>query len=86
MKEAEIQKLQANLTVSKVVQHLSDDQEKENGRLHGLETEPVKLTGNRSGEQAETVYFKSIKFLLTYAHLSVSTESAIIFLWALTSC
>ncbi|XP_019386640.1 PREDICTED: coiled-coil domain-containing protein 18 isoform X1 [Crocodylus porosus] len=48
MKEAEIQKLQANLTVSKVVQHLSDDQEKENGRLYGLETEPVKLTGNRS--------------------------------------
>ncbi|XP_006265617.4 coiled-coil domain-containing protein 18 isoform X2 [Alligator mississippiensis] len=51
MKEAEIQKLQANLTVSKVVQHLSDDQEKENGRLHGLETEPVKLTGNRSEVQ-----------------------------------
>uniref|UniRef100_A0A7M4FG21 Coiled-coil domain containing 18 n=1 Tax=Crocodylus porosus TaxID=8502 RepID=A0A7M4FG21_CROPO len=50
MKEAEIQKLQANLTVSKVVQHLSDDQEKENGRLYGLETEPVKLTGNRSEE------------------------------------
>ncbi|XP_019357165.1 PREDICTED: coiled-coil domain-containing protein 18 isoform X2 [Gavialis gangeticus] len=48
MKEAEIQKLQANLTVSKVVQHLSDDQQKENGRLYGLETEPVKLTGNQS--------------------------------------
>uniref|UniRef100_A0A8C4VTD3 Coiled-coil domain containing 18 n=1 Tax=Gopherus evgoodei TaxID=1825980 RepID=A0A8C4VTD3_9SAUR len=52
MKEAEIQKLQANLTVSKVAQHLSNDFEgQESGRLHGLETEPVKLIGNQTGDK-----------------------------------
>ncbi|KAM6199347.1 coiled-coil domain-containing protein 18 isoform 2-T2 [Sarcoramphus papa] len=44
MKEAEIQKPCANLTICTGAQHLSNDNEgQENSRLCGLETEPVKL-------------------------------------------
>ncbi|XP_049664931.1 coiled-coil domain-containing protein 18 isoform X3 [Accipiter gentilis] len=44
MKEAEIQKPCANLTICTGAEHLSNDNEgQENSRLCGLETEPVKL-------------------------------------------
>ncbi|KAK1339784.1 hypothetical protein QTO34_018341 [Cnephaeus nilssonii] len=44
IKEAEIQKLQANLTANQLSQSLiSRNDNKENGKLHSLETEPVKL-------------------------------------------
>ncbi|XP_017690572.1 PREDICTED: coiled-coil domain-containing protein 18 isoform X1 [Lepidothrix coronata] len=44
MKEAEIQKPRANLTICTGAEHLSNDNEgQENSRLCGLETEPVKL-------------------------------------------
>ncbi|XP_027507450.1 coiled-coil domain-containing protein 18 isoform X4 [Corapipo altera] len=44
MKEAEIQKPHANLTICTGAEHLSNDNEgQENSRLCGLETEPVKL-------------------------------------------
>ncbi|NXN68125.1 CCD18 protein, partial [Himantopus himantopus] len=44
MKEAEIQKPRANLTICNGAGHLSNDNEgQENSRLCGLETEPVKL-------------------------------------------
>ncbi|NXJ33396.1 CCD18 protein, partial [Ciconia maguari] len=44
MKEAEIQKPRANLTICNGAEHLSNNNEgQENSRLCGLETEPVKL-------------------------------------------
>ncbi|KFV43433.1 Coiled-coil domain-containing protein 18, partial [Tyto alba] len=43
MKEAEINKPHANLTICIGAEHLSNNTEQENSRLHGLETEPVKL-------------------------------------------
>lgn len=51
IKEAEIQKLQANLTANQLSQSLiSHNDNKENGKLHSLETEPVKLGTSQVGE------------------------------------
>ncbi|XP_009977310.1 PREDICTED: coiled-coil domain-containing protein 18, partial [Tauraco erythrolophus] len=48
MKEAEIQKPHANLTISNGPEHVSNGNEgQENSRLCGLETEPVKLIGSQ---------------------------------------
>ncbi|NXF03181.1 CCD18 protein, partial [Smithornis capensis] len=48
MKEAEIQKPHANLIIRTGAEHLSNDnEEQENSRLCGLETEPVKLIRNQ---------------------------------------
>ncbi|XP_036901403.1 coiled-coil domain-containing protein 18 isoform X2 [Sturnira hondurensis] len=47
IKEAEIQKLQANLTANQLSQSLiSHNDNKESGKLNSLETEPVKLKGS----------------------------------------
>ncbi|XP_059544804.1 coiled-coil domain-containing protein 18 isoform X5 [Myotis daubentonii] len=51
IKEAEIQKLQANLTANQLSQSLiSQNDNKENGKLHSLETEPVKLGTSQVAE------------------------------------
>lgn len=51
IKEAEIQKLQANLTANQLSQSLiSRNDNKEGGKLNSLETEPVKLGGSQVGE------------------------------------
>ncbi|XP_054577349.1 coiled-coil domain-containing protein 18 [Eptesicus fuscus] len=51
IKEAEIQKLQANLTANQLSQSLiSRNDNKENGKLHSLETEPVKLGTSQVAE------------------------------------
>nr|KAF6377443.1 coiled-coil domain containing 18 [Myotis myotis] len=51
IKEAEIQKLQANLTANQLSQSLiSHNDNKENGKLHSLETEPVKLGTSQVAE------------------------------------
>ncbi|XP_053524247.1 coiled-coil domain-containing protein 18 isoform X3 [Artibeus jamaicensis] len=48
IKEAEIQKLQANLTANQLSQSLiSHNDNKESGKLNSLETEPVKLKGSQ---------------------------------------
>ncbi|XP_045055450.2 coiled-coil domain-containing protein 18 [Desmodus rotundus] len=48
IKEAEIQKLQANLTANQLSQSLiSRNDNKEGGKLNSLETEPVKLGGSQ---------------------------------------
>ncbi|XP_036624099.1 coiled-coil domain-containing protein 18 [Trichosurus vulpecula] len=50
MKEAEINKLQTNLTAS---QFSGDDEIQEGGQLSGLETEPVKLSGNQATDHIQ---------------------------------
>lgn len=51
MKEAEIQKPPANLTICNGAEHLPNDNEgQENSRLCGLETEPVKLIRSQGGK------------------------------------
>ncbi|KAM8789082.1 coiled-coil domain-containing protein 18 [Rhynchonycteris naso] len=51
IKEAEIQKLQANLTANQLSQSLIFcNDNKESGKLNSLETEPVKLGGSQIGE------------------------------------
>lgn len=50
IKEAEIQKLQANLTANQLSQSLISRNDKESGKLNSLETEPVKLGGSQLGE------------------------------------
>nr|XP_030724548.1 coiled-coil domain-containing protein 18 isoform X4 [Globicephala melas] len=48
MKEAEIQKLQANLTANQLSHNLiASNDNQESGKLNSLETEPVKLGGNQ---------------------------------------
>ncbi|XP_075414614.1 coiled-coil domain-containing protein 18 [Tenrec ecaudatus] len=47
IKEAEIQKLQANLTANQLSLSLSCNDSQESGRLSSLETEPVKLGSNQ---------------------------------------
>eukprot|EP00069_Balaena_mysticetus_P006918 bmy_05409T0 len=48
MKEAEIQKLQANLTANQLSHNLTaSNDNQESGKLNSLETEPVKLGGNQ---------------------------------------
>ncbi|XP_045703000.1 coiled-coil domain-containing protein 18 [Phyllostomus hastatus] len=47
IKEAEIQKLQANLTANQLSQSLISRNDKESGKLNSLETEPVKLGGSQ---------------------------------------
>ncbi|XP_007468619.1 PREDICTED: coiled-coil domain-containing protein 18, partial [Lipotes vexillifer] len=48
MKEAEIQKLQANLTANQLSHNLiASNGKQESGKLNSLETEPVKLGGNQ---------------------------------------
>ncbi|XP_024599401.1 coiled-coil domain-containing protein 18 [Neophocaena asiaeorientalis asiaeorientalis] len=48
MKEAEIQKLQANLTANQLSHNLiASNDNQESGKLNTLETEPVKLGGNQ---------------------------------------
>lgn len=54
MKEAEIQKPGANLTICTGAEHLSNDNEgRENSTLCDLETEPVKLIRNPGGKVTE---------------------------------
>lgn len=54
MKEAEIQKPCANLTICTEAEHLCNHNEgQENSRLCHLETEPVKLIRNPGGKLAE---------------------------------
>lgn len=51
MKEAEIQKLQANLTANQLSHNLiASNDNQESGKLNTLETEPVKLGGNQVGK------------------------------------
>ncbi|XP_057573668.1 coiled-coil domain-containing protein 18 isoform X4 [Hippopotamus amphibius kiboko] len=47
IKEAEIQKLQANLTANQLSYNLASNNNQESGKLNNLETEPVKLGGNQ---------------------------------------
>ncbi|XP_076976361.1 coiled-coil domain-containing protein 18 isoform X3 [Tamandua tetradactyla] len=62
IKEAEIQKLQANLTAHQLSQSLNASSEnQERGKLNSLETEPIKLGGNQVAESIkdqsqQTVY------------------------------
>ncbi|XP_074044275.1 coiled-coil domain-containing protein 18 isoform X3 [Macrotis lagotis] len=54
MKEAEINTLQTNLTAIQFSGHFLDDDEiKEGGQLSGLETEPVKLSGNQATDHIQ---------------------------------
>ncbi|KAM6128730.1 LOW QUALITY PROTEIN: coiled-coil domain-containing protein 18 [Phoenicopterus ruber ruber] len=54
MKEVEIQKPCANLTICNGAEHLSNDNEgQENSRLCGLETEPVKLIRSQGEEKCQ---------------------------------
>ncbi|NXN81898.1 CCD18 protein, partial [Bombycilla garrulus] len=46
MKEAEIPKPGADLTIGTGAEHLSNNEQQENSRFHDLETEPVKLIRN----------------------------------------
>lgn len=51
IKEAEIQKLQANLTANQLSHSLiAHNDNKESGKLNSLEKEPVKLGGGQVGE------------------------------------
>ena len=51
IKEAEIQKLQANLAANQLSQNLiACNDKQESGKLNSVETEPVKLGGNQLGE------------------------------------
>ncbi|XP_028918880.1 coiled-coil domain-containing protein 18 isoform X2 [Ornithorhynchus anatinus] len=59
MKEAEVQKLRASLTISQVSQNFSVDDYQENEGLMGLETEPVKLNGN----QVEKRYIQKLHIM-----------------------
>uniref|UniRef100_A0A8C0B1J0 Coiled-coil domain containing 18 n=1 Tax=Buteo japonicus TaxID=224669 RepID=A0A8C0B1J0_9AVES len=70
MKEAEIQKPCANLTICTGAEHLSNDNEgQENSRLCGLEIEPVKLIrsqgGNKQFEKERQRFQKEIEELRT---------------------
>ncbi|XP_072500126.1 coiled-coil domain-containing protein 18 isoform X3 [Notamacropus eugenii] len=57
VKEAEINTLQTNLSASQFSGHfLGDDEIQEGGQLSGLETEPVKLSGN----QANHIQFQKL--------------------------
>lgn len=68
MKEAEIQKPCANLTICTGAEHLSNDNEgQENSRLCGLETEPVKLIRSQGGKPTKI----AVQFCL------INTESRI---------
>lgn len=61
IKEAEIQKLQANLTANQLSHSLilcNDNQE--SGKLNILETEPVKLGGKQVGEYITLKYFNKL--------------------------
>jgi hypothetical protein len=49
IREAEIQKLHANLTVNQLSQNVANDSQ-ECGKVNTLETEPVKLGGSQVGE------------------------------------
>lgn len=61
MKEAEIKKPGANVTICTGAEHLSSGNEgQENNRLCDLETEPVKLIRNPGGKFAEI----AVKFCL----------------------
>ncbi|XP_012873804.1 PREDICTED: coiled-coil domain-containing protein 18 isoform X1 [Dipodomys ordii] len=54
MKEAEIQKLHANLTVNQLSQNfIACNDSQETGKLNILETEPVKLRGNQIAESVK---------------------------------
>lgn len=51
IKEAEIQKLQANLAANQLSKSLiACNDKQESGKLNSLETEPVKLGGSQLGE------------------------------------
>ncbi|XP_043857605.1 LOW QUALITY PROTEIN: coiled-coil domain-containing protein 18 [Dromiciops gliroides] len=54
MKEAEINTLQTNLNCQSVFGHVfSDNEIQEDGQLSGLETEPVKLSGNQATDHIQ---------------------------------
>ncbi|XP_066480276.1 coiled-coil domain-containing protein 18 isoform X1 [Tiliqua scincoides] len=63
IKEAKIQKLQAELMANKMAPDLSDGCEsQESNGLHCLETEPVKLTGNQTERKWQQLEFISKQF------------------------
>lgn len=69
IKEAEIQKLQANLTTKQLSHSLNAYHDnKESGKLNGLETEPVKLGDGQVGEyiilNSLLINYDQIKILL----------------------
>lgn len=61
MKEAEIQKLHANLTANQLSHSLnSRNDNKESSKLNSLETEPVKLGGSPVGEYIILISFNKL--------------------------
>lgn len=61
MKEAEIQKLHANLTANQLSHSLNArNDNKESSKLNSLETEPVKLGGSPVGEYIILISFNKL--------------------------
>ncbi|XP_068926627.1 coiled-coil domain-containing protein 18 isoform X1 [Petaurus breviceps papuanus] len=77
MKEAEINTLRTNLTASQFSgQFLGDDEIQEGGQLSGLETEPVKLSGNQATDhiQCQKLHTASKHFEREKQRLAVGIE------------
>lgn len=74
IKEAKIQKLEAELIANKMASDLSDvcELQESSSRLQSLETEPVKLTGSQTGMQSDMAYKCTIAFDMNIQFLQTS--------------